>query len=63
MAFTYPPTYNPSYLPQRDGIYNEHILEHFLSKSKQTPKPLAYLECQDVVCFKKNQNSMSNEIG
>ena len=25
---------------QRDGIYRVGILEHFLPKSKQTPKPL-----------------------
>ena len=30
---------------QRDGIYRESILEHFLPKSKQTPKPSAYIEC------------------
>ena len=28
------------YFMQRDGIYTVGILEHFLSKSKQTPKPL-----------------------
>ena len=33
------------YSEQRDGIYRERILEHFLPKSKQTPKPLAYIEC------------------
>ena len=27
-------------LMQRDGIYRVGILEHFLPKSKQTPKPL-----------------------
>ena len=30
---------------QRDGIYREGILEHFLPKSKQAPKPSANIEC------------------
>ena len=48
---------------QRDGIYRESILEHFLPISKQTPKPLAYKECKDVVvCFFKKK-IMSNEMG
>ena len=34
-----------THLSQRDGKYREHILEHFLPKSKQTPKPLACKEC------------------
>ena len=29
---------------QRDGIYRESILEHFLPISKQTPKPSASIE-------------------
>ena len=41
------------YFMQRDGIYTVGILEHFLSKSKQTPKPLISKESQDVVCFEK----------
>ena len=38
---------------QRDGIYRVGILEHFLPRSKQTPKPFISKESQDVVCFEK----------
>ena len=48
---------------QRDGIYRVGILEHFLPKSKQTPKPLISKESQDVVCFEKSKHSESNEMG
>ena len=33
-------------LLQIDGIYREHILEHFLPISKQTPKPRAVVVAQ-----------------
>ena len=36
-----------------DVYDREHILEHFLPISKQTPKPSTSIECKDVECFLK----------
>ena len=53
----------PMCAAERWNIYRESILEHFLPISKQTPKPSASIEYQDVVYFEKSKHSESNEMG